>query len=56
MPKKWRSHVTLAFGAPLAIEEGENIRRFGQRIQEAVIDLARTTTGDPTWGSHLQVQ
>jgi len=56
MPKKWRSHVTLAFGTPLAIEEGENIRRFGQRIQEAVIELARTTTGDPTWGSHLQAQ
>ena len=54
MPKKWRSHVTVAFGVPLTIEEGENIRRFGQRIQDAVIDLARETTNDPMWGNHLQ--
>ncbi|MEI6736722.1 MAG: lysophospholipid acyltransferase family protein [Actinomycetes bacterium] len=54
MAKKWRSPVTVAFGPPLAIEEGENIRRFGQRIQDAVIDLARETTSDSSWGSHLR--
>ena len=53
MPKKWRSPVTVAFGTPLVVQEGENIRRFGQRIQDAVIDLARETTGNPTWGAHL---
>ena len=56
MPRRWRSPVTVAFGTPLSIEEGENIRRFGQRIQDSVIELARQTTGDPTWGSHLNSQ
>jgi 1-acyl-sn-glycerol-3-phosphate acyltransferase len=54
MPSKWRSPVTVAFGSPLAIQDGETIRRFGQRIQDAVIDLARDTTGNPTWGAHLR--
>jgi len=52
-PRRWRSPVTVAFGAPLRQEEGENIRRFGQRIQDAVVNLGRQVTGDPTFASHL---
>ena len=53
LPHRWRSPVTVAFGSPLTMAEDENIRRFGPRIQQAVVDLAREVTGDPTWGSHL---
>ena len=52
-PRRWRSPVTVAFGVPLRQEEGENIRRFGQRIQDAVVALGRDVTGDPTFASHL---
>lgn len=52
-PRRWRSPVTVAFGPPLRQEEGENIRRFGQRIQDAVVALGRDVTGDPTFASHL---
>ncbi|MBU6233895.1 MAG: 1-acyl-sn-glycerol-3-phosphate acyltransferase [Acidobacteria bacterium] len=52
-PRRWRSPVTVAFGPPLRQEEGENIRRFGQRIQDAVVALGREVTGDPTFAHHL---
>ena len=54
-PRRWRSPVTVAFGPPLRQEEGENIRRFGQRIQDAVVALGREVTGDPTFAHHLDV-
>jgi 1-acyl-sn-glycerol-3-phosphate acyltransferase len=53
VPNRTHSHVTVAFGAPLYPVEGENLRRFGERVQQAVVALARATTQDPTWGSHL---
>jgi 1-acyl-sn-glycerol-3-phosphate acyltransferase len=52
-PRRWRSPVVVAFGPPLRQAEGENIRRFGQRIQDAVVALGRDVTGDPTFAQHL---
>lgn len=52
-PQRWRSPVVVAFGPPLRQVEGENIRRFGQRIQDAVVALGRDVTGDPTFAQHL---
>ncbi len=45
-----RHHVTVTFGAPLRAEVGENIRRFGARIEEAVAELGRRVSGDPEYG------
>jgi len=50
-PNSRRRHkVIVAFGAPLHSETGENIRRFGARIEDAVIQLGREVSGDPTYG------
>ena len=45
-----RHHVTVTFGAPLRAEDGENIRRFGVRIEEAVAELGRLVSGNPEYG------
>jgi len=47
-PRQWRHHVVVAFGPPLRAEEDENIRRFGARIEDAVVHLGREVSGDPT--------
>jgi 1-acyl-sn-glycerol-3-phosphate acyltransferase len=47
-PSQRRHHVVIAFGPVLRIAEGENIRRFNVRVEEAVIDLGREVSGDPT--------
>lgn len=45
-----RHHVTVTFSLPLRAEEGENIRRFAARIEEAVAELGRQVSGDPQYG------
>jgi 1-acyl-sn-glycerol-3-phosphate acyltransferase len=45
-----RHPVTVTFGEPLRAEDGENIRRFGARIEEAVAELGRSVSGDPQYG------
>ena len=47
---RFRHHVAVAFGEPLAIEEGEKLRRFSARIEDAVVALGRDVSGDPTYG------
>jgi 1-acyl-sn-glycerol-3-phosphate acyltransferase len=48
-PSQRRHHVIVTFGAPLRCEEGENIRRFNARIEQAVVQLGREVSGDPTY-------
>ena len=45
-----RHHVVIAFGPPMRCEEGENMRHFGVRIEQAVESLGREVSGDPTYG------
>lgn len=49
-PSQSRHHVAVTFGTPLRLEEGENIRRFNLRIEEAVASLGRAETGDENYG------
>lgn len=49
-PSEKRHHVIVAFGPALRCEEGENIRRFGARIEAAVQELGREVSGDPDYG------
>ncbi len=49
-PSQRRHHVSVTFGRPLVAEPGENIRRFGTRIEEAVAELGRSVSGDPDYG------
>jgi 1-acyl-sn-glycerol-3-phosphate acyltransferase len=49
-PSRRRHHVSVTFGRPLVAEPGENIRRFGARIEEAVAELGRQVSGDPLYG------
>ena len=44
-PNQNRHPVTVAFDTPLSLGEGENMRRFGVRIEHAVADLGRRVTG-----------
>jgi 1-acyl-sn-glycerol-3-phosphate acyltransferase len=50
-PNERRHHVVVAFGPTLTIGEDENLRRFGARIENAVIELGREVSGDPTYGA-----
>ena len=43
-----RDHRT--FGDAMHVEEGENIRRFNNRIVDAVEQLGREVSGDATYG------
>jgi 1-acyl-sn-glycerol-3-phosphate acyltransferase len=45
-----RHHVIVTFGPALRCDEGENMRRFGERIERAVEAIGREVTGDPTYG------
>jgi 1-acyl-sn-glycerol-3-phosphate acyltransferase len=47
-PNRRRHRVVVTFGAALSVREGESIRRFNTRIEEAVVALGREVTGDPT--------
>jgi len=47
---KWRHRVVVAFGPPLEMREGESLRRFGQRIESAVVELGRSVSGDENYG------
>ncbi len=49
-PYRKTHEIIVAFGAPLRSEEGENIRRFGARIEEAVEVLGREVSGNPDYG------
>jgi 1-acyl-sn-glycerol-3-phosphate acyltransferase len=49
-PYQKRHPVVVAFGPGLHCGEDENIRRFSTRIEEAVINLGRTVSGDHTYG------
>jgi 1-acyl-sn-glycerol-3-phosphate acyltransferase len=51
-PSRKRSKVVVAFGAALHCEEGESIRKFNARIEDAVVELGREVTGDPTLSIH----
>ena len=41
-----RSPISVLFGAPLTLDEGENTRRFSDRIEAGVATLAREVDGD----------
>jgi 1-acyl-sn-glycerol-3-phosphate acyltransferase len=45
-----RHHVIVTFGPAMRCEEGENMRRFGERIERAVEAIGREVTGNPTYG------
>jgi 1-acyl-sn-glycerol-3-phosphate acyltransferase len=45
-----RHHVIVAFGPPLHCDEGENMRHFGVRIEQAVESIGREVSGDPNYG------
>lgn len=47
-PNQRRHHVIVAFGPALRCEDGETVRRFNARVEEAVISLGRSVTGDAT--------
>ncbi len=47
-PSQRRHHVVVAFGPVLRCGEGETIRRFNVRVEDAVVALGREVTGDPT--------
>lgn len=49
-PDQHRHHVIVTFGDAMLIEEGENIRRFNNRIVDAVEQLGRDVSGDVTYG------
>jgi 1-acyl-sn-glycerol-3-phosphate acyltransferase len=53
-PHERKHHVTIAFGEALRCEEGENMRHFGVRIEQAVEELGRTVSGDPNYGVHRE--
>ncbi len=48
-PNEFRHPVTVAFGKPLKCEEGENIRKFNTRIEDAVVALGREVSGDQSY-------
>jgi 1-acyl-sn-glycerol-3-phosphate acyltransferase len=45
-PSNSRHPVTVAFGKPLKCGDGENIRKFNNRIEDAVVALGREISGD----------
>lgn len=49
-PNERRHHIIVAFGPALKCDEGENMRHFGVRIEQAVEELGREVSGDPTYG------
>ncbi len=51
-PSQSRHPVSVHFGAPLVAGDGDSIRRFGTRIEEAVAELGRRVSGNPSYGLH----
>ncbi len=49
-PDQHRHHVIVTFGDAMHVHDGENIRRFNNRIVEAVEFLGREVSGDPDYG------
>jgi 1-acyl-sn-glycerol-3-phosphate acyltransferase len=49
-PDQHRHHVIVSFGDAIHVEEGENIRRFNNRIVDAVEQLGRDVSGDADYG------
>lgn len=45
-----RHPVSIWFGCPLRAGDGENIRRFGARIEDAVAELGRQVSGNAEYG------
>jgi 1-acyl-sn-glycerol-3-phosphate acyltransferase len=45
-PSQRRHHVSVTFGPAMHCAEGENIRRFNTRIEEAVVQLGRDVSGN----------
>jgi hypothetical protein len=43
--------VIVAFAPALRVGDDENLRRFGARIESAVIELGRQVSGDPLYGN-----
>ncbi len=50
-PSRRRHHVIVTFGEPLQAFDGESIRRYGARIERAVVELGRQVSGDPLYGA-----
>jgi 1-acyl-sn-glycerol-3-phosphate acyltransferase len=50
-PQHRRHHVIVAFAPALRVGDDENLRRFGARIESAVIELGRQVSGDPLYGN-----
>jgi 1-acyl-sn-glycerol-3-phosphate acyltransferase len=48
-PSERRHHVSVTFGESMTCREDENIRRFNNRIEEAVVALGRQAGRDPTY-------
>jgi len=49
-PDRHRHHVIVTFGDAMCVEEGETIRRFNNRIVDAVEQLGRDVSGDVSYG------
>ena len=49
-PDRHRHHVIVTFGDAMYVEDGENLRRFNNRILDAVEQLGRDVSGDATYG------
>ena len=49
-PNQHRHHVSVTFGPAMRCEEGDNIRRFNNRIVDAVEQLGRDVSGDANYG------
>ena len=47
-PRQARHHVVVTFGPALHVADGESIRRFNARLEDAVVALGRLATGDAT--------
>jgi 1-acyl-sn-glycerol-3-phosphate acyltransferase len=49
-PSRVRANVIVAFGPPVDPLPGENVRRLGHRVEEAVASLGREVIGDENYG------
>lgn len=50
-PHQWRRPLSVHFGTPLRMTEGESMRTFNERIHDAVADLGRRVSGNPRYGA-----
>jgi 1-acyl-sn-glycerol-3-phosphate acyltransferase len=48
-PSQKRHHVSVTFGPSMTCAEGENIRRFNTRIEEAIVKLGQDVSGNPEY-------